>query len=670
MPQRFLQEARTAASLDDHPNVVKVYSAKERQGLRLFVMKYIDGCTLEQLLRATGPLPVGLAGHVLGQVALALHYAHERGVVHRDVKPANVMIDRQGTAIVTDFGIARVAQGEHLTRTGFAIGTPAYMSPEQWRVEELTAASDQYGLGAIAYQLLTGELPFGGSAYEVQEGHLHGTARPLRDARPDCPPALEAIVERMLAKEPAARWPDLLAVHEALAEMPRAPGAQLAAELSALIPQALPSVASGGQTPRSPIPLHRDPMAASPEAVPEAPSRPAEPPAEPPAATDPGILREGAPNDPAATSSLAETGYQAPDAVRISSLEGVQITDRESEPLGGEIARTLVWRRSRPTLVAAGAVALTAIAVALFTVRGRLGGGDSTPALPVTPTPAPPTTVSPPPSVDTAAPPSDSAITATAAGVDTSAAPPDSAARDSIASGIPARVRIRREFLRRSLAVGDSVRLSARVLDAAERRVDTAQVQWSSSAPRRVAIRSSAAGRYAVALADGPRVHVVARSGALADTARFEVVPAPPRGIAAPETPGRAPPTPPTPNRPAAAAPPSEAEARAVVDPVARSIAERRADDLAQLAPADGDGTSARDFLAWLSRQRVLKVASTERGVPVVTGAGRATLDFKVWIDPAGLGRKRSANFRATLVHDGGAWRVERLQLRDRFGGT
>src|SRR5688500_9131810 len=82
MPQRFLQEARTAASLDDHPNVVKVYSAKERRGLRLFVMKYIDGCTLEQLLRATGPLPVGLACHVLDQVALALHYAHERGVVH------------------------------------------------------------------------------------------------------------------------------------------------------------------------------------------------------------------------------------------------------------------------------------------------------------------------------------------------------------------------------------------------------------------------------------------------------------------------------------------------------------------------------------------------------------------------------------------------------------
>src|SRR5687768_3056566 len=172
MPQRFLQEARTVASLDDHPNVVKVYAAKERRGQRLFVMKYIDGCTLGQLLQAARALPLPVAFYVLEQVANALHYAHARGIVHRDVKPANIMLDRHGVAIVTDFGIAKVTQGDSLTKTGFAIGTPPYMSPEQWRVEPLRSASDQYALGAVAHEMRAGAPPFGGTVVELQQGHL------------------------------------------------------------------------------------------------------------------------------------------------------------------------------------------------------------------------------------------------------------------------------------------------------------------------------------------------------------------------------------------------------------------------------------------------------------------------------------------------------------------
>ncbi|MDF1505865.1 serine/threonine-protein kinase [Roseisolibacter sp. H3M3-2] len=216
MPQRFLQEARTAANLDDHPSVVRVYRAKESQGLRFFVMRYIDGCSLEALLAARGALPVGVACHVLAQVASALDHAHRRGVVHRDVKPANVMLDRAGGVTVTDFGIAKVAQGEQLTRTGFAIGTPGYMSPEQWRVETLTSASDQYALGAVAYELLTGRAPFAGSLWEMQQRHIMDAPAPLRALRPDVPPALEAAVLRMLAKEPAERWPSLGALTAAL----------------------------------------------------------------------------------------------------------------------------------------------------------------------------------------------------------------------------------------------------------------------------------------------------------------------------------------------------------------------------------------------------------------------------------------------------------------------
>ncbi len=238
MSQRFLQEARTAANLDDHPNVVRVYRAKEALGLRYFVMKYVDGCSLDQLLRATGSLAPDLAAHVVDQVALALQYAHARGVVHRDVKPGNILLDRTGSVVVTDFGIAKVAEAEQLTRTGFAIGTPHYMSPEQWRVEPLTPASDQYALGVVAYHLVTGAVPFDGTQYRVQEQHLHAEPPTLDVGERAVPPALGAVVRRMLAKAPADRFPDLRGVSQALAAIPRDPAPALRERLSQLIPAA------------------------------------------------------------------------------------------------------------------------------------------------------------------------------------------------------------------------------------------------------------------------------------------------------------------------------------------------------------------------------------------------------------------------------------------------
>jgi serine/threonine-protein kinase len=258
MSQRFLQEARTAANLDDHPSVVRVYRAKESGGLRYFVMKYVDGCSLEQLVRATGPLAPDLAAHVIDQVALALQYAHEHGVVHRDVKPGNVLLDRQGGVVVTDFGIAKVAEGDALTRTGFAIGTPHYMSPEQWRVEPLSPASDQYALGVVTYQLLTGVVPFDGTQYAIQEQHLHADPPPPAARQPAVPAAFGAVVQRMLAKPPAERFPDLRSVSRALADVPRESPLVLRERLARLIPAAVPSAMRAG-TPQSPIPADSGP---------------------------------------------------------------------------------------------------------------------------------------------------------------------------------------------------------------------------------------------------------------------------------------------------------------------------------------------------------------------------------------------------------------------------
>jgi serine/threonine-protein kinase len=237
MPQRFVAEARTAAMLD-HPNIVPVFHTGEQDGLRYFAMRYVDGGTLEQLLRAHGALPVDLACHLLSEIAAALAYAHALGVVHRDVKPSNVMIDRRWKRpIVTDFGIARVADGQRLTSTGLAIGTPEYMSPEQYSNDHLTGASDQYALGAVAYQLLGGRPPFTGTQAEVLVAHLREPAASLRSVRPDVPVALEALIARMLAKDPAARWPSLAELATRFSEQVGAPPAPPASRPATACPR-------------------------------------------------------------------------------------------------------------------------------------------------------------------------------------------------------------------------------------------------------------------------------------------------------------------------------------------------------------------------------------------------------------------------------------------------
>ncbi|HUL69452.1 MAG TPA: protein kinase [Gemmatimonadales bacterium] len=206
MVERFKREARTAAGLS-HPNIIPVYAVRETDRLLFFVMKFVKGRALDSVIKELGPLPIPMIQTILGQVGSAFGYAHRRGIIHRDIKPANIMIDDEGWAVVTDFGIAKVSESQGLTMTGMTVGTPTYMSPEQCLAQEVTGASDQYSLGVVAYEMITGRAPFvGNSMMAIMYGHFNDPPPPLEGLRPDCPPVLRDAVLRMLEKDPLRRW--------------------------------------------------------------------------------------------------------------------------------------------------------------------------------------------------------------------------------------------------------------------------------------------------------------------------------------------------------------------------------------------------------------------------------------------------------------------------------
>jgi uncharacterized protein YjdB len=232
MIERFRREAITIAHLN-HPNIVSVYSVRAAEGLHFFVMRCIQGRSLEQVIKDAGKLPIPIVRSILHQVGSALAYAHRFKVVHRDIKPANILIDEDGNAVVTDFGIAKAAEGPTHTHTGFMVGTPAYMSPEQCAGGEVSGASDQYSLGAVAYEMITGVPPFTGSTYSVIQAHVEQEPRPLTE-HVDCPPELEQAVLRMLAKNPQDRWGGMNLALTALGAAALAEDDPLRAELSRL----------------------------------------------------------------------------------------------------------------------------------------------------------------------------------------------------------------------------------------------------------------------------------------------------------------------------------------------------------------------------------------------------------------------------------------------------
>jgi len=205
---RFLQEAKTAAKLD-HPNIIPIYRVESEAGLVYFVMKYVAGRSLEQLLE-DGPPPIDLARRVLREAALALGHAHKRGIVHRDVKPANIMLETDGRVILTDFGISKALEGgSGFTGTGAIIGTPHYMAPEQAKGLEVDGRADQYALAIVGHQILTGKQPFDGSAHSILYKQVFEPPPPVIEVRPDTPKDLSLALQRALLKEPGDRFPTM-----------------------------------------------------------------------------------------------------------------------------------------------------------------------------------------------------------------------------------------------------------------------------------------------------------------------------------------------------------------------------------------------------------------------------------------------------------------------------
>jgi serine/threonine protein kinase/uncharacterized protein YjdB len=256
MVERFKHEAITIAQLH-HPHIVSVYSVRQAEGLHFFVMRYVQGRSLEHVVQRAGRLPLPIVRSILHQVGSALTYAHRSRVIHRDVKPGNILIDEEGNAVVTDFGIAKAAERPSRTLTGALVGTPAYMSPEQCSGGEVSDASDQYSLGAVLYELLTGVPLFAGSTLTVMQAHVERPPPGIRERCDECPPEIEAAILRMLDKDPAARWPRLADAMAAIGAVPLAEDDPLRADLTCWASSEGGASLSGTPTPTSPAPRTR-----------------------------------------------------------------------------------------------------------------------------------------------------------------------------------------------------------------------------------------------------------------------------------------------------------------------------------------------------------------------------------------------------------------------------
>jgi len=255
--ERFQREARTSAKLE-HPGIIPIYRVGKSGRVIYFVMKFLRGKPLASVLAARGSLPPAEIRQILVQVARALAYAHKGGIVHRDIKPDNIMFDEHGQAVVTDFGIAKAATGGKLTGTGMSIGTPHYMSPEQARAQQLDGRSDVYSLGVVAYQSLTGSVPFDGEdSFSIGYKHIMEEipAPPLEtyDQR-----TVFEIIRKMMAKSPDERFQSADDLVQAL----EAGGGFAAVGLSTAPTRAIPSLEGARIAGAPTTPLPRTPTGA------------------------------------------------------------------------------------------------------------------------------------------------------------------------------------------------------------------------------------------------------------------------------------------------------------------------------------------------------------------------------------------------------------------------
>jgi len=203
--ERFRREAKNAASLS-HPNIVSIYDRGEAEGTYYIAMEYLDGRSLKELIVARGPAPIHIAVDYARQILTAIRFAHRHGIVHRDIKPHNVLVDGEGRLKVTDFGIARAGVSQ-MTEAGSIIGTAQYLSPEQARGAPVDQTSDLYSVGVVLYELLTGVVPFSGDTpVEIAMKHLSMVPEPPSAKRAEIPRDLDMVVLRALAKDPAERY--------------------------------------------------------------------------------------------------------------------------------------------------------------------------------------------------------------------------------------------------------------------------------------------------------------------------------------------------------------------------------------------------------------------------------------------------------------------------------
>ena len=255
--ERFRREAKNAASLS-HPNIVSIYDRGEAEGTYYIAMEYLDGRSLKELIVARGPAPIHLAVDYTRQILAAIRFAHRHGIVHRDIKPHNVLVDGEGRLKVTDFGIARAGVSQ-MTEAGSIIGTAQYLSPEQAKGAPVDQTSDLYSVGVVLYELLTGEVPFSGDTpVEIAMKHLSTVPEPPSSKRADIPRDLDLVVMRALGKDPSERYQsaeemdaDLRRINRGVAISPVTEEAATAI-IARPPPSAVTEITS--RTPRPPVP--------------------------------------------------------------------------------------------------------------------------------------------------------------------------------------------------------------------------------------------------------------------------------------------------------------------------------------------------------------------------------------------------------------------------------